>query len=163
MSMIISVKEALRNPGEKFDLNIEAPLAPMEYMGNISFPTAAIVTGFYIAEGEQVRFAGTVTVTCIFECDRCLKEFSKELCFEFNESYSHAAEDEALAILPNDTIDFQPLLMDTIIAGLPIERLCREDCKGLCPHCGIDKNFSSCSCKTETEDNPFAVLRGLVD
>ena len=82
---------------------------------------------------------------------------------DFSESDAHHAEEEQFTILPNDTIDFQPLLMDTVIAGLPIERLCREDCKGLCPHCGIDKNFSSCSCEMEEEENPFAVLRGLVD
>ena len=161
--MIISVKEALRNQGEKFEFHLDAPLVPIDYMGKVSFPVPARVTGSYIAEGDIVRFTGTVSVSCIFECDRCLKEFSKDLLFEFAESYSHRAEEEHFTILPNDTIDFQPLLMDTVITGLPIERLCREDCKGLCPHCGIDKNFSSCSCKTEDEDNPFSVLRGSVD
>ena len=161
--MIISVKEALKNQGERFELDVEASLAPMEYMGKIRFPVPAKVTGYYIAEGDAVRFTGTVSVSCVFECDRCLREFSKDLLFDFSESYSHHAEEEQFTILPNDTIDFQPLLMDTVIAGLPIERLCREDCKGLCPHCGIDKNFSSCSCEAEEEENPFAVLRGLVD
>ncbi len=161
--MIISVKEALRNQGEKFEFHLEASLAPMQYMGKVNFPEPARVTGYYIAEGDQVRFMGTVAVSCVFECDRCLKEFSQNLHFDFEEIYSNHAEEEQFRILPNDTIDFQPLLTDTVIAGLPIERLCREDCKGLCPHCGIDKNFSSCSCEEEKSDNPFSALRGLVD
>ncbi len=160
--MIISVKDALYNEGERYDIDIKAELEPVDYMGKVRFEDVAI-NGFYFADGKALRFSGKVNVKCIFECDRCLKEFAKDYSLTFNEIYSHDAEEEAFRIGHNETVDLQPLLNDTVISALPIERLCREDCKGLCPHCGIDKNFSSCQCEENERDNPFAALAGLVD
>jgi uncharacterized protein len=44
---------------------------------------------------------------------------------------------------------------------LPIKPLCRDDCKGLCPVCGSNKNTDACSCKKEQGDPRLAALRGL--
>ncbi len=162
MDMIISVKDALRNEGEKYDFSFDANVEPIDYMGKIEFKSVK-VDGSYFADGENVRFFGKVDTVCIFECDRCLKNFEKNYSFAFNEMYSPSSEEEEFRIQKNETVDFQPLLNDTLLSNLPIERLCKDDCKGLCPHCGIDKNFSSCSCEDTERDNPFAVLKGLVD
>ena len=161
--MTVSVKDALRNEGERYDISFSALMEPVDYMGRVEFENVK-VDGFYFAQGAGVRFIGKINVDCIFECDRCLKPFKKSFTLDFDQVYSANSEEEMYLLQKNDTVDFQPLLNDTVLSALPIERLCREDCKGLCPHCGIDKNFSSCSCETETdEDNPFAVLKGLVD
>lgn len=162
MSIIISVKNSLYNEGDRYEFDISAEIEPMDYMGNVRFEDVK-VTGSYFSDGNNVRFYGKVDVKCIFECDRCLKEFYKNFNFNFSEIFSSDAEDENLLISKNSIVDLQPLVNDTVISSLPIERLCKEDCKGLCPHCGIDKNFSSCACSDVDEDNPFAVLRGLVD
>lgn len=161
MSMIISVKDALRNEGERYDLAFTADLPATDYMGPITFLNTK-VEGAYFADGGNIRCYGKIFVTCRFACDRCLKEFDRDFTFSFSEIFSSNAEEENYRLSRSETFDFQPLLNDTVLSGLPIERLCREDCKGLCPHCGIDKNFSSCSCEDDVkEDNPFAVLNGL--
>ena len=162
MSIVVSVNDCLYDEGERFDFEIESSLEPIDYMGNIKFNDLKL-KGFYISDSKTVRFIGEVFVSCLFECDRCLREFSKDFVFKFSEVYSFNAEEEDLLISRNNTVDLQPLVYDTIITSLPIERLCKKDCKGLCAHCGIDKNFSSCSCEDVDEDNPFAILRGLVD
>ncbi len=162
MSIVVSVKDSLYNEGDRYDLNLQASLEPIEYMGNVKFEDLNI-NGYYFSTGDHVRFVGKINVKCIFECDRCLKEFDKEYSFNFNETFSQDPDDETLLISRNHTVDLQPLVYDTVITSLPIERLCKEDCKGLCHHCGIDKNFSSCSCSDSDDDNPFSILRGLVD
>lgn len=164
MSIIISVKDALRSPGERFELALTQQLESVDYMGEVSFSEASI-NGYYIADNDRVRFFGTINLVATFACDRCLKEFDQEFSFEFNEVYSFDNEEELFKINHNFTVDFQPLLNDTVISSLPITRLCKEDCKGLCFICGIDKNFSSCSCSEEVaeENNPFSALKGLVD
>ncbi len=162
MSINVSVKDSLYNEGDRYEFDINAEIEPINYMGNVRFEDVN-VSGFYFADGNNVRFYGMVNVKCIFECDRCLKEFDKSFSFNFSEIFSSVAEDETLLIGKNSVVDLQPLVNDTVISSLPIERLCKEDCKGLCPHCGIDKNFSSCTCSDIDEDNPFAILRGLVD
>jgi len=162
MSINVSVKDALRHIGDRYDFELNATLEPVDYMGHVTFDNV-MLTGFYFFDGKAVRFSGNVKVDCGFECDRCLKEFTKSYDLTFNEMYSPDAEDEMFRLGKTDVIDIQPLLNDTVLASLPIQRLCKDDCKGLCPHCGIDKNFSSCSCEDNGDGNPFSVLKGLVD
>ena len=45
--------------------------------------------------------------------------------------------------------------------ALPVKPLCRNDCKGLCPSCGSNKNTEPCSCKKEQGDVRLAALREL--
>lgn len=59
-------------------------------------------------------------------------------------------------------IDLTQYLQEVVALGLPVQPLCREDCRGLCPHCGVDRNTETCDCRDASSDSPFAVLRGLV-
>ena len=53
------------------------------------------------------------------------------------------------------------VLREQFYLALPMKPLCREDCAGLCPRCGTNRNTGSCSCVTEPEDPRLAPLRGL--
>lgn len=50
---------------------------------------------------------------------------------------------------------------EVISLALPLQPVCRESCKGLCPQCGVDRNVESCSCAEIRPESPFAVLRKL--
>jgi hypothetical protein len=50
---------------------------------------------------------------------------------------------------------------EVIALLFPVQPLCREDCRGLCPHCGVDRNVETCSCPETRRPSPFEVLRGL--
>ncbi len=50
---------------------------------------------------------------------------------------------------------------EVISLALPVQPVCRESCKGLCPYCGVDRNAESCNCAESRPDSPFAVLRKL--
>ncbi len=52
---------------------------------------------------------------------------------------------------------------ELLMLGLPVQPLCREDCKGLCPRCGVDRNTESCDCQEPRPASPFAVLEALRD
>jgi len=71
------------------------------------------------------------------------------------------SEDE-LDVFPyeGEAIDLEPLLREQLILAVPFAPLCREDCKGLCPQCGIDRNFATCNCEGPL-DPRFAALKGL--
>jgi uncharacterized protein len=59
-----------------------------------------------------------------------------------------------------DKIDLEPLFREQFVLAIPYAPLCREDCKGLCPQCGIDRNSGTCSCEKPI-DPRLAALKGL--
>lgn len=58
-------------------------------------------------------------------------------------------------------IELDPLVREQLLLALPMDALCREDCKGLCPSCGQDLNERSCDCRADTADPRWAKLRSL--
>ena len=82
------------------------------------------------------------------ECVRCLEKYQQPLITKFDELYAFnekTVTDSGL-ILPEDGyIDLHPLIREYLLIEIPISPLCKQDCRGLCTVCGINKNRSSCS------------------
>ncbi len=55
-------------------------------------------------------------------------------------------------------LDLAPMVRELILLELDIEVLCREECLGLCPVCGTDRNTTSCGCETAVRDERWAAL-----
>jgi uncharacterized protein len=80
---------------------------------------------------------------------------------EPDEEGAEVSEDD-LDVFPFDgeQVDLEPLLREQFVLAIPFAPLCAEDCKGLCPQCGIDRNTSSCTCEPPI-DPRLAALKGL--
>jgi len=74
-------------------------------------------------------------------------------------------EDSELSVLflDGDVIDTQPLLLEQLELNIPMRALCREECAGLCPGCGANRNLESCDCETGSDDPRWSALAGLKD
>ena len=76
---------------------------------------------------------------------------------------SHADKDTEL-IIPDDLhIDLLPLLREYFHLDIPINPVCRPDCKGLCPVCGEPLEQSNCNHTDVPSDPRFDVLKKLLD
>ncbi|HQP29583.1 MAG TPA: DUF177 domain-containing protein, partial [Syntrophales bacterium] len=60
-----------------------------------------------------------------------------------------------------DTLDLDPIVYEQILLQIPLKILCREDCRGLCPHCGANLNDGPCRCPEEAVDGRFSALKKL--
>jgi uncharacterized protein len=114
---------------------------------------------------------GTVATPWAGECRRCLGPVRGELTVEVRELYEPAigprqvtesikGEEETYS-LHGDQLDLLPLARDAILLNLPQVPLCRDDCAGLCPECGADRNQAPCGCLTEVLDDRWAALDAL--
>lgn len=125
------------------------------------------------AEGEVVRLGnlyyvkGNLNADVDFVCARCLKPFTQHATVAFSETFAPEddpvlQEDEDSDILPlnGDEIELDPLLQEDFLLAMPSFPLCEEDCKGLCPTCGVNRNDVACSCTNERIDPRLA---GLAD
>ena len=71
--------------------------------------------------------------------------------------------DEDLYEYTSDCVELGPMLREQVIPAIPMQPLCREDCLGLCPVCGQDRNERRCDCPEQAEPSPFSALRQLRD
>ena len=121
-----------------------------------------------VAEVEMEAFDGGVAVSGTVasrwegECRRCLTKVGGELEAEVRELFRPGGgEDEGTYPMGEDHIDLQDLVMDNLFAALPLMPLCREDCAGLCPVCGANRNSDPCSCTVESSDPRWSALDAL--
>ncbi len=106
----------------------------------------------------QLAYEGMVQ----FVCDRCLKAFDYPIDGQIKRQLSTRDEfDVEWLIIRNEQVDLAEAIADDLIIKLPIQLVCSEDCKGLCPTCGIDLNQSRCQCEEETIDPRLASLKDL--
>ncbi|HEY0564211.1 MAG TPA: DUF177 domain-containing protein, partial [Terriglobales bacterium] len=66
--------------------------------------------------------------------------------------------DTEIGFYEGDAITLEDVLKEQVLLSLPEKRLCREDCKGLCPQCGHDRNSEQCQCETGFKDPRWAAL-----
>jgi uncharacterized protein len=94
---------------------------------------------------------GTVTAPWVGVCRRCTEAAGGILEVPVQERFCDPPardepEDEEAYPIVDDAIDLAPLVHEAVLGELPLAPLCREDCRGLCPWCGIDRNEEQCAC-----------------
>lgn len=72
------------------------------------------------------------------------------------------AEDLAVAFYRDDQIDVGQMVFEQTLLSLPMKPLCRPDCAGLCPSCGVNRNESSCACSPDESDPRWDGLKALL-
>lgn len=120
-------------------------------------------------QGEDFLVQGKLRTVLNLVCDRCLESSSSTLEGKFSvwlvpEPLPEVkdSEDEWISFPAHlKEVDFSDLISRTIYLELPKKTLCREDCQGLCPVCGIDLNRATCRCKTEEMDERWSALLSI--
>lgn len=119
-------------------------------------------------DANKVRLVGSVKTTLECHCSRCLEAFSVPVDASFDLLYLPAgttvepkddedeleiqADDVGVSFYKDDEIDLGELMREQFYLALPMKPLCREDCRGLCPECGINRNRETCNCQTAWVD-----------
>jgi uncharacterized protein len=133
----------------------------------------APVNGKIRLNSNQVFVNGHVDTRAQVECDRCLQPIEIPVNADFTLEYitgqdyeSSAAaelteEQLSVAVFDGQGIDVDEIVKEQILLAVPTRMLCREDCKGICPECGVDRNAGDCSCGTNDIDPRWAALKNL--
>ncbi len=99
-------------------------------------------------------------------CDRCGTEVTRGFHYDFEHylvvSLSGDQNDDYIET-PDYTLDIDELLRSDILLELPLKYLCREDCKGLCPVCGANRNEVQCNCAVKSVDPRLEALRQFMN
>jgi uncharacterized protein len=130
-------------------------------------------------DDRSVHVRGRLSASLGLDCGRCLDTFDLALDQELDLFYlphrpddREEAEDEVelsdrdvvVAYYRGERFDLGEALREQLFLALPMRRLCREDCRGLCLVCGRNRNQGDCGCASAPQgDERLGVLARLIE
>jgi uncharacterized protein len=156
----VNAIELLRSPGSTRDIEVALPAELLAIDdARVDGEVAVDLTATSSVDGITVH--GTASTPWRSQCRRCLKDVTGVAVATIGEVFQHEPRvDDAVEIV-GDQIDLAPLVREYVLLELPEAPLCREDCAGICPQCGADRNESPCDCDNTAADLRWAALEGL--
>lgn len=148
-------------------------LARVQNDGECTFLSPVDVDLTVVKEYGHIRVKGTVVTRVGLSCSRCLVDFLSDIHSGFTIYFTQSsgeqiedevelAEEDLLSVTYNgEEIDLANEIAEQVLLELPYKPLCSENCKGLCPECGIDLNNSKCDCSNSLSKLPFSSLKGF--
>jgi uncharacterized protein len=121
----------------------------------------------------EIRVRGHMEVCMEAECDRCLEPASFPIDVDFDLYYEPAAslrgEEDAeidagaseIGFYVGEGLELEDILREQVLLALPMQRICSQECKGICPICGQNRNFVTCNCRYQQVDDRWAALGRL--
>jgi uncharacterized protein len=160
----LNARELLRQPGLHRTVEVALPAEELSVVDDRI--TGAIDVDLVATSTiDAVVVDGTVTMPWRAECRRCLAQVSGVARIAIDEVYQDPADitvgDDDTFPIEGDRIDLVPAVREAILLELPDDVLCRDDCAGICPMCGTDRNEGTCDCDTSVRDERWAALDDL--
>lgn len=168
--MKINIAQLKKEIGSTQTFSFQIPVAELGlekqeeiWTGNVS------VEGLVKNKGTIYEVAGTINATMNELCSRCLEPVVIVLNIPFCEEYREVdfkeldeASESEVTCFDGDEIEITDLVRENILLAKPLKPVCGEDCRGLCPECGVNMNISTCNCNSLKTDPRLAVLQKLL-
>ena len=122
---------------------------------------------------KDIRLRGRLSAGLELQCARCLDPVKQDVSRDFELLYrplgADAGRDELsvtdaeaeIGYYQGEGILLEDVLREQVLLALPLKITCRDDCKGLCAHCGKNLNQEQCSCAVPVEDPRWAALKDI--
>ncbi len=121
---------------------------------------------------DGILATGRMQTVVDMECSRCLTPVVTPVETELEEDFVPTVDvatgqqlllpedvDSATLIDEHHILDLTEVVRQDLLLALPVRPLCREDCQGLCPVCGQNRNENPCDCVVDESDPRWAALR----
>ena len=136
---------------------------PLKTGGKVELVTGAL---------GEIRVTGHLSVVLDVACDRCLEAAKIPVDSDFTLYYRPVAEgygdekgidsgEAEMGFYEGEGVELNDVLREQVLLALPMQRVCREDCKGICPACGRNRNQKECECQAQATDDRWAALKQL--
>ena len=166
--MKLDVRRLLTGECEQIPIDYTLESSVLPGFDDVTFEKTIAIKGKLTNNGGYMRLSLTSSISYDSMCARCLKpvsdtfnvDFEKTVCAEGD--LQNADNDDYVEI-EDGMLDIDEALIEDMILNFPLKILCNENCKGLCPKCGVDLNTGSCSCVTKEIDPRLAPLLKFFD
>ena len=118
---------------------------------------------------NKITVKGNSNITLVIPCDRCLTPVNTVVHFEIDrvadleQDTETVEEQEEQDYIDGYNLDVDELVFAEVLMNIPAKTLCREDCKGLCPVCGCNRNEKDCGCDDQSLDPRMSVFKDILN
>ena len=163
---MLDVSRALKNPGQVYPFEASVELEEMEVLSDVVHFEDVSVRGEYLCPGDdRISLKARAAAQANTRCSRCLEPVRIPVSADVDAVFDRRPdpEDPDLYSFEASTLELTDAVRDALLLELPLRVLCAEDCRGLCPVCGINLNKGTCTCQEGAEViNPFSALKNIV-
>jgi uncharacterized protein len=122
---------------------------------------------------NDIRIVGEFSTKVELACARCLDPITRDVANNFDllyrprgvdagkEELSVTAAEAEIGYYQGEGVLLEDVLREQLLLALPLRAICRDDCKGLCPHCGKNLNLEQCNCAEPLEDPRWSALKDI--
>jgi len=154
--------------------DVDVPAGEIDFVQNITQSTTLHAQGSAELLNHslgEVRIHGNLSVTLAGACDRCLEQTTYPVQRAFDLVYlpqaqaSQGGEDEIdeagieVGFYSGAGLELNDVLREVVLLALPMQMTCSDECKGICPSCGQNRNLRDCGCQAEAVDDRWSKLR----
>lgn len=161
--MKLDLKDVILVPGAVLPFEFQLDLSQLEFGGEQPITEPVAVSGQVRNMAGALVLNARASTTLSLTCDRCSKPFRREKTVEYETLLAAELEQEEdqgdIVLLEGDMLDVGALMTDTFILEMDTKNLCSEECKGLCPGCGVDLNTTPCRCEKEVDPRLAALAK----
>lgn len=158
--MKIRLSDVLNSIGESKTILQTLPLEAIQIQSRlVEFPEKITVKATVTNTQDAILLRVKLKGIALLKCTRCLEDFRWPFGIEFIESYDKKGEN---SINLNQMLDISEEIYQNITVNIPMQIVCGEDCQGICPGCGANRNHSKCECQPKTADPRWQKLQSFL-
>ena len=164
--MLLDLKPILVTPGASLPFETSEDLSDLVFGSCKPADEPVLARGKVRNTAGVLELTGELSTTLHGVCDRCAREFQRDVEFPISavlvtELADEENEDEWVFQLEGDSADLDDIVTTAFVLNMDSKLLCKPDCKGLCCRCGANLNDGPCGCEPEL-DPRFAALKQLL-
>lgn len=114
-------------------------------------------------DGKKIKVKGKIKTAVSLKCIRCLEYYELRIHSKFDLilfparliDVGHSAlnpEEMEYIFYEGDKIDLEKILIEQVNLFIPYNPVCGDNCKGICPNCGMNLNKYECKCDSSLDE-----------
>lgn len=160
--LVLGVADLLARSGRHRDEHLEATFDDLVVASSrVPLGESLRIDVHLESLNEALVVKGTTTAPWVGECRRCLGPIEATMAAPILEVFEDEPTEGETQPLLGGVIDLTTVVREAVLLELPLAPLCREDCQGLCVHCGADRNAEDCGCAPSDHDPRWSALDQL--
>lgn len=166
--MLIKLSKFLSSDDYLFKFEDKFIIDDEEFLEKTHLNKTIIFNGDFFKVEDSILLTGIVKYSYAETCARCLTEFenTSETKFEAVVGRSQEIEedesDEIKLVIEDGCVNLDETIKQMIYLSMPMKAVCKADCKGICPNCGVNLNVEKCKCENNITDPRFEKLKNLL-